>query len=306
MKPHSPSSLIRTEEGHRGKQKKVKYKESSPCSDSDSSFKKTPKKRFKPHPGLGPSVDRLRAYKHSRATANASSTEPVPSTSAAPLNDMEPQRDRTKNKDNKTDGPSPSSTTSQNRETDKDNVSIAPNDSALLPSNDKPAPLGKLSVTHHGLHKPKKDHRFKCKECHFVATSRKEANDHHKEKHDKCYCNVCGKACNTPSTLARHVYSHREELPFPCGDCDLKFAFEGQLKQHQFKHRTLSASPCSKCDKTYKWEGELVKHLKVHENKTYSCTDCKYTTKDPRNLKQHAKLHTENFPYMCDSCNKFF
>ena len=243
---------------------------------------------------------------HSCATLNASSTEPVPSTSVAPLNVMEQHHDRTKNNDNKTDGSSSSTMTSQNLETDKDNASTASNDAALLPSTRKSAPLGKLSVTYHGLHKPKTDHRFKCKECNFVATSRKEANDHHKEKHDKCYCNVCGKACNTPSTLARHVYSHREELPFPCGDCDLKFAFKGQLKQHRFKHHTLSAFPCSKCDKSYKQEGELVKHLKVHENKTLSCRDCKYNTKDPRNLKQHAKLHTENSPYMCDSCNKFF
>ena len=118
--------------------------------------------------------------------------------------------------------------------------------------------------------------------------------------------NVCGKAYNTPSTLAQHVYSLREELPFPCSDCELKFAFEGQLKQHHFKHCTLSAFPCSKCDKTYKREGEPIKHLKVHDNKTYSCMECKYSTKDPRNLKQHAKLHMESFPYMCNSCNKFF
>ena len=218
--------------------------------------------------------------------ANVSSTEPVQSTSVTPLNDTEPQQDRAKKKDNKNDVPSTSGMTSQNHPTNKDNTSVSPNDTPSLPMNDKPAPLGRLSVTHHGLRKPKKDHRFKCKECDFVATSRKELNDHHKEKHDKCYCNICGKACNTPSTLARHVYSHRDELPFPYGDCDLKFAFEGQLKQHCFKHHTLSAFPCSKCDKTYKQEGELIKHLKVHENKTNSCTDCKYTTKDLRNLKQ--------------------
>ena len=290
----------------RRRTKKVKYEESSPCSDSDSSFKKIPKKCFKPHPRLGPSADRFWAYKHSCATVNVSSTEPVQSTATAPLNESELQQDTAGKKENQNDVPSTSGMTSQNHQTDQDNTTVSPNDAPSLRSNDKPAPLGRLSVTHHGLHKPKKDRRFKCKECKFVATSHKESNDHHKDKHDKCYCNICGKAWNTPSTLAPHVYSHRDELPFPCSDYELKFAFEGQLKQHRFKHHTLSAFPCSKCDKTYKQEGKLIKHLKVHENKTYSCTDCKYSTQDPRNLKHHVKLHMDSFPYMCDSCNKFF
>ena len=137
---------------------------------------------------------------------------------------------------------------------------------------DKTAPLGQLSATHHSLCKPKKDCKFKCKECEYVASSCKEANDHHKDQHDKCYCSIYKKACNTPSTLAHHVYSHKEDLCFPCSDCHQKFAFEGHLKQHHFKHYTLTAFPCSKCDKSYKHEGELVKHLKVHENKKYICT----------------------------------
>ena len=134
--------------------------------------------------------------------------------------------------------------------------------------------------------------KFKCKECEFIANSCKAANDHHKDQHGKCYCPTCGKACNTPSTLACHVYSHKEDLPFPYADCDKKFAFEGQLKQHHFKHRTIAVFPCSKCDKRYMHEGELVKNLKVHDNKKYTCKKCKYFTNDPRNLKQHEKLHT--------------
>ena len=288
----SLSQLFNWDQGRpRRRTKKVKYEESSPSSDSDSSFEKTPKKRFKPHPRMGPSADRLPAYKHSHGIANVPTTEPVHSTSTAPSNESAVQQNKSAKIENQNDVPLTSDMTSQNRQTNQDNTTVSPNDVLSVPSNDKPAPPGRLSVTHHGLHKPKKYHRFKYKECEFIATSCKEANDHLKNKHNKRYCNVCGKACNTPSTLAQHVYSHREELPFPCGDCELKFAFEGQLKQHRFKHRTLSAFPCSKCDKTYKREGELIKHLKVHENKTYSCTECKYSTKDPRNLKQHAKLH---------------
>ena len=94
------------------------------------------------------------------------------------------------------------------------------------------SPPGKLSVTKHELHKYKRKRKFSCKICGTVAGSRKEIIDHHKASHKKCYCNKCGKACNTPSTLEWHLYSHHDELPFACADCDAKFAFAGQLKQH--------------------------------------------------------------------------
>ena len=52
------SQLFNQDRGrpHR-KMTKVKYEESSPCSDSDSTFEQTPKKQFKPCPRLGPSAD---------------------------------------------------------------------------------------------------------------------------------------------------------------------------------------------------------------------------------------------------------
>ena len=104
-------------------------------------------------------------------------------------------------------------------------------------------PIGELSVTEHRLKKFKCVCKFKYKECNFVANSRHEINNHHKATHSKCYCNKCGKACNTPNTLLHHMYSHNKDLPYPCEE---RFAFSGQLKQHRFKHRTVATFPCSK------------------------------------------------------------
>ena len=67
-------------------------------------------------------------------------------------------------------------------------------------------PKGSLSVHHHGLKKFKKVHRFRCKLCNKVMKSHHEANEHHKANHRKSYCKICGKACNTPSTLERYMY----------------------------------------------------------------------------------------------------
>ena len=57
-------------------------------------------------------------------------------------------------------------------------------------------PKGSLSVSHHGLHKFKKVCKYHCKLCNIVLNSQKEAKDHHKKNHGKCYCNIY---------VARHV-----------------------------------------------------------------------------------------------------
>ena len=188
--------------------------------------------------------------------------------------------------------------------TNSSNDSSEPTQDTSKTSDNKPA--GSLSVTEHGLKKYKRVRKFKCKECNFVGNSRSEINNHHKGSHGKCYCNTCGKACNTPRMLSRHMYSHKEDLPYPCDDCEKHFAFSGQLKQHRFKHRTVAAFPCTQCEKRFMREGELVKHIKVHENIDRKCDNCDYVTKDPRNLKQHAKIHTDDFPYSCALCLKPF
>ena len=114
--------------------------------------------------------------------------------------------------------------------------------------SEQPRPRGQLDVKHHGLRKFKKVRKFRCKLCDTVYMTRKVVNDHHKQNHDKCICNTCGKKC-TPSTLACHKYSHQEEKKHVCRNCGKKFAFSGQLKQHRFIHRRISHFGCDKCSK---------------------------------------------------------
>ena len=165
---------------------------------------------------------------------------------------------------------------------------------------------GCLSVSHHGLKKFKKVRKFRCKLCNVILNSCREANEHHKANHGKCYCNTCGKACNTPSTLERHMYVHSKNKLHVCRTCGESFAFEGEWKQHRFKHRRIAAFPCNQCIKRFMRKGELTKHLKAHENKDYNCDQCRYMTKDPRNLKQHLKRHSDDRPYVCMRCTVSF
>ena len=103
------------------------------------------------------------------------------------------------------------------------NSNLSDADAAAAPATgEQPRPKGQLDVKHHSLRKFKKVCKFRCKLCDTVYSSRKAVNDHHKQNHDKCICNVCGKKCNTPSTLARHKYSHQEEKKHVCRNCGEK------------------------------------------------------------------------------------
>ena len=277
--------------------KRVSYEESSPESGGDSDFNERPKKVRKSVPSSGPSMARLHA--HAYAIGNKGNLHQ----SAKPSLPLRyPKRSKSiQLTENKSDG---AGTIGNNGETPTPDIKSKQAD-VKSPSSEKSKP-GTLDVMHHGLKRPKKIRKFRCKLCNVILYSRKEANDHHKKKHGKCYCNVCGHRCNTPSTLERHMYSHSEKKDHVCRTCGEAFRFEGEWKQHRFKHRRIAAFPCPKCPKRFMREGERTKHLKTHENILHSCEQCKYSTNDPCNLKQHRRVHTDDEPYLCMACNRTF
>ena len=136
---------------------------------------------------------------------------------------------------------------------------------------------GSFKVTTHGVVKPKRLRNFKCKICDVVATSRKELNNHHKSTHDKVSCPHCNQVFNTPSSLARHAYSHQANLKHKCEQCGKAFAFESQLESHKVIHKKLATLRCNKslsrgkvCGKWFKRAGEL-KGARVIWDKVISC-----------------------------------
>ena len=199
--------------------------ESLPNSASDSDFEQTSRKRRKPYvPVTGPSRLHMQAQ-HSITTKSGAVVQSL-SGNAGESSKAKPAAKPNPTNPNSSDA----STMTGN------NNSVNAVDSEVNNPIWSKQLIGKLSVTKHELKKYKRMRRFSCKLCETVTGSRKEINEHHKVSHDKCYCKICGKACNIPSTLEQHLYSHHENLPFPCADCDDRFAFASQLKQHRFKH----------------------------------------------------------------------
>ena len=143
------------------------------------------------------------------------------------------------------------------------------------------ASKGTFKTQSYGLKKSKKTRKFSCRMCDVVCASMKELIQHHQQKHDILYCDVCSKAFNNPSLLARHQYSHKESR-FKCDDCDQHFAFESNLQTHRISHRTLLTHCCvyPNCNKKFKNKGDLTRHAKEHDGIMHKCRDCSYENPD--------------------------
>ena len=156
--------------------------------------------------------------------------------------------------------------------------------------NKKSAPRGRFETQSFQLKRVKRARKFGCKMCTAVCASTKELIQHHQQKHNILYCDVCTKAFNNPSSLARHKYSHKE-LKFKCPDCDQMFSFESNLQTHRVSHQTIPSHCCvyPKCERKFKNKGDLT-----------------YENPDIRNLESHRLSHSDIKKYACQLCGKTF
>ena len=172
-------------------------------------------------------------------------------------------------------------------------------------------PKGKFVTKTFGVKSPAKStdkaksRKRKCPRCGYLADSSAQVNTHYKSLHEPVECEHCSLSFSTPSTLCRHLYTHRE-LKFKYNKCTNKFPFASDLRIHQVKHETRCSHKCSKCPKSFFMKGDLLRHTKIHDKKTWKCSMCEYTTLDEQNLKAHRRKHINLKPYMCLKCLQLF
>ena len=85
-----------------------------------------------------------------------------------------------------------------------------------------------------------------------------EFNKHYKEQHKLVECKECGLSFNTPSTLKRHAYTHKE-LKFACPHCNKKFSFLRDHDVHAAKHETDKKFICKEHKKDFFMKSNLTK-----------------------------------------------
>ncbi|KAG8192887.1 hypothetical protein JTE90_014663 [Oedothorax gibbosus] len=99
----------------------------------------------------------------------------------------------------------------------------------------------------------------------------------------RCTKNGCGHRFTTDSNLNYHFGSHSAttEKPFVCPECREEFLNWRALAMHLWREHTIDID-------------------------LYSCPDCSYKAFSFFKVDNHRKIHSDERPYICETCNKSF
>ena len=200
---------------------------------------------------------------------------------------------------------------------DSDKTEAYSDNNALsdTPQTDEPkSPKGVFRSKHYGIKRQSptqtKIRHLRCITCDATFSSKRELNKHHRTEHANVTCPDCRKTFPTPDTLSRHRYIHQTDHQHKCKYCDRKCAFESDLKRHMEKHTEESPWVCTtdNCGRIFKRKAELTAHEVTHTGETFICEypGCKFTNKDPRNVKRHYRVHTKEKKIKCKKCDELF
>ena len=139
------------------------------------------------------------------------------------------------------------------------------------------------------------DYRFPCRSCTKTFVFANSRYKHEKE-HEKpaLYCGECGKGFHFNSELQRHLGIHEEVLPFPCEQCERRFAAKKTLTRHLQEHSD-KIYQCEMCDKVCPSNDKLYTHFRGAHGKGYTAPCGEWTQWPGKRARHQAK---------CDRCKE--
>ena len=105
-------------------------------------------------------------------------------------------------------------------------------------------------------------------------------------------CEICGRIFNDPSSLRRHLNTHRGIKPYSCDDCGKAFSEKKQRDEHyNSEHLGMNTKkPCEFCGKEFSHSFSLKQHLKSHTGtRDHVCPDCGSSFYDEAILRAHIQ-----------------
>ena len=168
---------------------------------------------------------------------------------------------------------------------------------------------GLLKTKTYVLKKPEVKRMFKCSECDIIKLTIQQLNEHHRSTHNPQMCGICSRTFALASSLTRHMYDH-DVKRYNCDSCNFSSHFKSELESHKILHRKTPSHQCmqANCGKWFMRKWDLTLHLQTHEGKRLKCNykGCKVMAATKKQLKEHQRGHTDDFPYECDICHKNF
>ena len=122
-------------------------------------------------------------------------------------------------------------------------------------------------------------------------------------------CGVCNRTFALASSLTRNMYKH-EDKRFNCDSCDFSSHFASELEVHKINHHKNPSYQCmyANCGKWFRRKWDLNLHVQKHKGIELKCDhdDCKFKTSTKKQLMEHQKKHTDDYPHECKICHKGF
>lgn len=134
-------------------------------------------------------------------------------------------------------------------------------------------------------------------------------------------CVICSHNMPSAYDLAVHMRSHAGEKPYVCIECNKRFGTANLLHIHMRDHNVAKPFHCGECGKRYTCDSLLAAHERKHHQSdsdmisssddgngapSFSCVICAADCSSLSELQTHMRNHTDEHPYVCDTCNKRF
>ncbi|CAH1115411.1 unnamed protein product [Psylliodes chrysocephalus] len=152
---------------------------------------------------------------------------------------------------------------------------------------------------------------FKCLDKSYIA---KHMIRMHTEQDRTFFCNICGHAYFSLSTLTKHRFiTHTAKRKFDCDLCHYKATSNSKLNDHKEyvhfeKRRVYKQVVCDMCGKKLSSIPNLNIHLlRIHkvdvEVKTYICYTCGKKYFKRYSFTQHVLQHSKHEKMFCANCD---
>ncbi|XP_045480069.1 zinc finger protein draculin-like [Harmonia axyridis] len=162
------------------------------------------------------------------------------------------------------------------------------------------------------MHKKSKD-EYKCDQCSRTYRQKYKLEQHKNKEHigaRRHICNVCQKKFFTFKDMNSHInMTHKKLRPHICKHCSKGFSSKYALKTHIRQHTNETPYKCSVCGEGFRQNVSLRTHLKskhnIQEDKNFPCEFCDKSFASCFALKVHLRLHNDN-SYQCRDCKEYF